>query len=224
MPYNIILITGKKQSGKDTLADYLAKRIGGEKYSFATPLKRFLVDVFGLKWEQCFGNDEEKNSKTHIRWSNLCLPKDKIVELYLEARSESWIAADEKGFVFSKPEDDFMTGREFMQVFGSNICRKTYSDCWVNATRNAIFESEDSSKIALIADVRFPNELEFFLDLDPIVIRLERNNYKSNHISETALDDYDYSKIKKFLRINNQKMSLDEKNETGWKFVLENLH
>ncbi len=43
----IIGITGKKRSGKDTIADYLVENYRYHKASLAAPMKRFAMDVFG---------------------------------------------------------------------------------------------------------------------------------------------------------------------------------
>lgn len=43
----LIGIYGRARSGKDTAADYLAKRLGLYKYAFAEPLKTMLKSVFG---------------------------------------------------------------------------------------------------------------------------------------------------------------------------------
>lgn len=43
----LIGITGKAGSGKDTLADYLVRQHGFEKYSLSAPIKRLLNERFG---------------------------------------------------------------------------------------------------------------------------------------------------------------------------------
>lgn len=43
----LIGIYGRARSGKDTAAEYLAKRLGLYKYAFAEPLKTMLKSVFG---------------------------------------------------------------------------------------------------------------------------------------------------------------------------------
>ena len=61
MKNRIILITGKSQCGKSTSVEYikywLTNNFGNmytsKEYSFAFPLKQFLVDVIGLRYLQC---------------------------------------------------------------------------------------------------------------------------------------------------------------------------
>jgi len=52
----VIGILGRKRHGKDTIADYLVSKYGYDKYSFATPLKRGCMELFGFTEEQVFGN------------------------------------------------------------------------------------------------------------------------------------------------------------------------
>ena len=61
----IIGITGKKQSGKDTMANYLVKEYGFIKYSMAGPLKEGCKKLFGLTEEQVNGDFKETIDK---RW------------------------------------------------------------------------------------------------------------------------------------------------------------
>lgn len=225
MQTKIILLSGKKQSGKSSSVEAIVRYLEEQRdhvlstdkcllsredlnllhsfsykeYSFADPLKEFLISVFGLDPTQCYGTDEQKNILTKVQWVNLPHCVEAVEKLYREARP-------------NQPVDlfNYMSGRELMQIFGSNICRKMYNNCWAESTKKRILKEKPS--IAIISDCRFPNELEVFNDLNPIVIRLERNVYSSQHISETALDDYDWGKFSIFYKISNQDMTLEDKN------------
>lgn len=61
----LIGITGKAGAGKDTLADYIALRTGGKKYSFALPLKQMLNA--GFNWSMLHWNDREWKERV-IPW------------------------------------------------------------------------------------------------------------------------------------------------------------
>lgn len=52
----LIGIIGKKRSGKDTSGDYLLKNKNFTKYSFANPIKRGAMELFGFTEEQVFGD------------------------------------------------------------------------------------------------------------------------------------------------------------------------
>ena len=214
----VILITGRKQAGKDSLAGFLHQEISLYKgwqmtsdniktYSFATPLKNYLVDVMGLSHDQCWGTDEDKNSDTEILWGDLPLDIEEGYNLFCESRGKE--LADSV-FWQNLP----MTAREVMQVFGTNICRAIYPNCFAKWAKKQI--TKDAPKFAFITDCRFPDELEIFNDMNPIVIRLLRNKFNSRHKSEIALDNYDFSNA---LVVDNRNWSLEEKNEFVWRSI-----
>lgn len=219
----IIIFTGKSQSGKDTsgiyVKDFLERKFGAQSaeiYSFAFALKQFLVHVFGIPASHVFGDDIAKSQPTHIRWVDLPLPAKQIKEL--------------------RPSDsDFMSVRELLQVFGTDICRKMWGDCWAYSTLQKI--SNEMPKFALICDARFVNEVEIFflnkqqtkefhntIDCEPIIIRLLRNTKNSKHLSEIALDNYDFQGLNSpTLILDNSNMTMEEKNEQVCKFVKESI-
>ena len=66
-------------------------------YNFADNLKEFLIAVFGLTPEQCYGTDDQKNTETQIKWSDLkfALPPRTVGELKKEDRLEEYLTARE---------------------------------------------------------------------------------------------------------------------------------
>ena len=134
-------------------------------YAFADVLKEFAVDVLGLEHNQVYGTNEEKNSPTHLLWENMPTGNNKGP----------------------------MTGREVLQYFGSDICRKMYENIWFDACIRRI--RKDNPDLALISDVRFPNEIKGVQDEGGIVFGLPRDivNGKDTHSSEQvdlSLCDY----------------------------------
>ena len=105
---------------------------------------------------------------------------------------------------------DYMTAREIMQVWGTDIFRSFNSNCFVNATINQI--EKEGFDFALICDARFPNELDAFIEMDPIVLRLTRKVTDFTHSSETKLFSYDWNKFKNYRLIDNSDMSISDKN------------
>jgi hypothetical protein len=77
-----------------------------------------------------------------------------------------------------------------MQFLGTNVMRKIYGSVWVNSTIKKI--AREQSELAIIADVRFPNEAKAIEDAGGTVIRLTRVIKEDNHPSEIALDDYNF--------------------------------
>ena len=134
-------------------------------YAFADVLKEFAVDVLGLEYNQVYGTNEEKNSPTHLLWENMPTGNNKGP----------------------------MTGREVLQYFGSDICRKMYENIWFDACIRRI--RKDNPELALISDVRFPNEITGVQKEGGIVFGLPRDivNGKDTHSSEQvdlSLCDY----------------------------------
>jgi hypothetical protein len=141
-------------------------------YSFADPLKGLCLDFFGLKPEQVYGTDKEKNTSTQIMWEDI--PTWKNTSLNLNR--------------------GFMTARELLQYFGTNIMRRMHKDVWVNHTINKI--KSEKTELAVIADVRFPNEVDSILEVGGEIIRLNRKPLTDNHESETALDEGNFEQSK----------------------------
>lgn len=56
----MLAITGKISSGKDTIADYLVATHDYTKYSFSSPLKKAIQNIFHFSDEQLWGSEKEK--------------------------------------------------------------------------------------------------------------------------------------------------------------------
>lgn len=153
-------------------------------YSFADYLKWICVKLFNIPEECVFGTDEQKNQlQEHLLWENM--PKainstlmKKVIKAADSKRSFDW-------------REGPMTAREFMQFFGTDVCRKMYEPIWVNSCIKKI--QEEQSSLAIIADVRFPNEAEAIEAAGGTLARLTRQVHKDNHSSEIALDEYAFT-------------------------------
>ena len=135
-------------------------------YSFADHLKWICIKLFNIPFECCFGTDEQKNQvQEHLLWENM--PTTFPIN------------------------HGSMTAREFMQFFGTDVMRKMYEPIWVNACIKKI--QQEQSGLAIIADVRFPNEAKAIEQAGGKVVRLTREVHEDNHSSEVALDDYPFT-------------------------------
>jgi hypothetical protein len=177
-------------------------------YSFADPLKRFCIDVLGAPEESCYGTDVQKNTPIpHLLWENLpqsIIPKGttKVIEAkYVEF---SGLVSERR--TVEIPRTGPMTGRDIMQIFGTDICRKFYGDCWAAGTYNSI--RREGYELALVCDGRFPNEITMGSTVKAKTIRLGRNVYNDLHSSETALDKFPNENYS--LYIDNQNMTIAE--------------
>ena len=188
---NIVAFAGRKQSGKTTCSEFIAKYFNGviepfngaKIYNFADPLKKDIcMNILGLTYNQCYGEDIDKNTLTDIEW-----------------------------------EGKKLNAREVMQFVGTNIFRKMKNDVWSGATINKI--RNETPNLAIIADCRFPNEVEAVKNAGGIVIKLTRNPYNSNHESEVALDEINYSNSNFDLIIHNESLTIPEQNEVVLNFL-----
>ena len=170
-----------------TFADYASSTFWPfvKAYNFADPLKRLCISLFGLDREQCYGTDEQKNSLTDILWDNV-----------------------------SQDSSGRMTAREFMQAFGTDICRKIKDDVWVSLCIKQI--KDENPNLALIGDCRFKNEIDAVHEAGGKVIYFTRNSQSSDgHDSEKASEYKDhYDCI-----IDNTNTSVEEQN----KLVLDQI-
>lgn len=147
-------------------------------YAFATALKELGIGLFDLSRQSVYGTNEEKNSIIQYNWEDM---PTKV-----------------------KGKSGPMTGREFMQYFGTDICRKIYSNIWTDRTIKDILAEE--SNLAVITDARFENEVVAVQNAGGKVIRLTRSVDEDCHDSELALDSYDkFDAI-----IDNKNMTIEE--------------
>lgn len=111
-----------------------------------------------------------------------------------------------------------LSAREVMQFLGTDIFRKIQKNVWVEATIRLI--KKENLPLALVADCRFPNEVDAIKQAGGLVIKLNRNPFNSEHLSEQALDidKYDYSNFD--LVINNQAMDIVHKNQEILDFLI----
>ena len=109
-----------------------------------------------------------------------------------------------KGWEWKKGK---MTAREFLQFFGTEICRKIHEDVWADRLIKDI--EIDSSLLAIVDDVRFENEVEAIQAAGGKVVRLTRSWDSDDHSSETNLDSYDNFDG----TIDNKNLSTNETNQ-----------
>ena len=160
-------------------------------YNFADPLKRICMGMFGLTKEQCYGTDEEKNSLTEILWDNVSHDGQR-----------------------GSDRDGYMTAREFMQFFGTNICRRMNSGAHIDPTISQI--KTEGSDLAVIGDCRFKNEIEAVHKEGGKVLYFTRNEESSDgHESEQASKNKDVCDVV----IDNANMTIEEQNQ----LVIEQL-
>lgn len=117
-------------------------------------------------------------------------------------------------------DDKKLTARDVMQIVGTDIFRKLDTNVWVRTTIDRIVQ--DQPDLAIITDCRFPNEVDAIKQIGGKIIRLTRDPFQSNHLSETILDkdNYDWSNFD-FVLDNKETQLYDQLSEL--KTILEKL-
>lgn len=168
----VIMIGGKKRSGKDTTAAYIKEylRLQGktvEIISFADTLKGIMALLFDTSVQEI---DYYKNNPSKV-WVEV-LNHDNLV----------------------LQQTDF---RRLLQILGTE-CRDKYfgRNIWVDIAKGHILAAR--TDYVIIPDLRFPFEYEGVLsDFDTKTIKITRDQVGviDNHLSEIGLDDFvaDYS-------------------------------
>lgn len=174
--YLLVMITGKARAGKTSLANLLKSNIECvEITSFAKVLKDIAKMYFGVV----------KDS------NNIVLTKEFI------NRSVKRLVEDYPEFA-NVPDaiwntlEDCHDGREFLQVFGTDVTREYLgSNYWINKTKKYIEDELFDFRIVIIDDLRFINESKLELNGRKKVIIKKFNPYLldniSKHRSETEL-------------------------------------
>ena len=163
-------------------------------YSFADELKRICVDLFNIPSECVWGTDEQKNQlQDHLLWENMpkAINSSLMKKMMPIDSKKSW-----------NWKEGPMTAREFMQFFGTDVMRKMYEPVWVRSCLEKI--QKEQSELAIIADVRFPDEAKAIEEAGGNLVRLARQVTEDNHSSEIALDDYPFT-----YHIDNKDNSID---------------
>lgn len=159
-----IIIFGLAGAGKDTVAGMLQNLLGGEITRYAKMLKTVAKEIFPSDFDTREGKIREE-----------FIPKEKLLQvvenylpLILGGTAKVGVAKALTKLVFEnfEVEDNLMpqgsekhyklTPRKFQQLFGTEVVRKMDEGAWVALTKT---ETEDPSKLFIIADGRTVNEM-----------------------------------------------------------------
>lgn len=114
-------------------------------------------------------------------------------------------------------EGNQLTAREVLQIVGTDMFRTMQHNVWSAATLRKI--NKEKPDLALIADCRFPNEVDAVKNAGGIIIKLTRNPYNSYHASEVALDPEQYDQSSFDLTIDNHQINITEQNKIIYNFL-----
>lgn len=207
---NIIVISGLKNSGKDTVADMLqyclsvpepfrkywmyrhyryAFNSTYEKVAFADSLKDTLSVLFGIPIEKFYERDFKEHF--YIKGLEITNSPDNVLDesSFIEMLSK-------KDFSFLKTH--FITIRQLLQCFGTEIVRDLFGDAfWAERAMKHTFDK------MIITDLRFKVELEAVRKRNGLVLYIDNPNCTpEQHASESEV--------------------LEMKNNHDFDFIIEN--
>ena len=179
----IISISGRKLSGKTTLANEAIKR-GFIKISFADKLKKITSELIDCPVEDLSDPiKKEEKFNTPYYWLDLKNKLEKVLNLSLPNDIQNMLLESK---------------RDVLQFIGTEVLRRVDSEYHVNSLREQI----EPNKNYVTDDCRFLNEFQLLSNLGAVSILVIRPSHMvySNHESETALNRKYFQKIIK----NNQ--------------------
>lgn len=174
----LIGISGKKQTGKDTICKIIKaldiwNRYGdGDMLTFVKMILKYNNFISGIWCKHAFADKLKQVLAV-------------ILNVRVEAFEDNLFKISNSEI--SKPEGGYYTNRELLQRFGTEVGRNISPTLWVDT----LFSNYTDDDYWIITDVRFPSEAKAIKDRGGILIRVNRNTgFTDNHPSETALDDY----------------------------------
>ena len=207
----ILGISGKKQAGKTTIANIfhgaVLKKNGMVQDYNVNENGKLIIKTVNNQGKEGWGEfDVERKDEQFIEYAHYNMwPYVKLYNFQNMKLMQKMPIDAKKSWKWRKGK---MTAREFMQFFGTDIMRKIHPNVWANACINKI--TREGSGLAIIADVRFPNEVEAINKAGGKVLRLERDVHEDSHDSETALDADNYDHSKFWHVLNNREMTIQD--------------
>jgi hypothetical protein len=165
----LIVVLGKKGSGKDTFSDYIIEKHGFIKYSFADPLKKGLQHFFNLTDEQLY--DPKIKEMIDPRWG---VSPRQLFQI---------IGTD----VFQYSLKKFLPNINSINNNDTRIHWVTLFKQWYEKLLN-----ENQNPNVIIADGRFIHEIEEIRKMGGKIIKVIRpifDNNKDMHKSEMEMDE-----------------------------------
>ncbi len=209
----LVAISGRKGSGKTTVANAFASRFDKfhslddynatenmafklyscKCFNFADSLKVFCRDYLNIDEKLWLGEESLKDTLvSHILWENMPHHSD----LVYDNNKEVMVAKMQK---YYGP----MSVRQILQQMGTEVGRRIWPDIWLNACFKSI--ERENPGIAVIGDCRFRSEADAVKARGGIVVRLTRKVKEDTHSSETDLDNYNFDVV-----VDNAKLSKEE--------------
>ena len=180
----IILLSGWKRSGKDTVADYLVKEFGYKRLGFADPLKDLTATLFDIKRNYF---DDAALKESPIMYMPV-QAKDDFAALVTTAMTKEFKLSHDVGDL-----QDYWTPRALCILVGSCM-RAVNPNFWVDQALNQV----KPGGLYVISDCRYRSEVEAVKRFNAHVttVRIDRfDSSPSVDPSERDLDDYSFDII-----------------------------
>ena len=179
----IIGISGKAQSGKDTVCKMMVYTLW--YYNYSQRLSPFGIEHYNEQVLQYY------NLINRIDWYQTSFA-DKLKQCLSIILRTSRSAFEDNEFKKCNIAWLGISVRELLQKFGTAIRNEVCDDFWVKACLKD-FEEHNNY---LITDVRFKSEASGIKEKGGIIIRVNREGAGAgNHISEIDLDDYSFDYV-----------------------------
>lgn len=175
----VLGLGGLKESGKDTVADYLAERHGFVKFGMSDPLHAALLVL---------------DPVVHIT-------RDEANKLWAEGIDSlgtymrySFIT-EQLGYVRAKEIADY---RRLLQVFGTDIGRNMIGeDTWLNSAKRTIADEVAAGNNVVLTSTRFPNEIQMIEKFGGSTwwVHREFKRDEDLHASEQSVGENDFGHV-----------------------------
>jgi hypothetical protein len=172
----IIGLGHKARRGKDTLAQHLIQaypKMDIRRYAFADELKLEVT----IACREKFGY----------------LPRAEAMQRLCQWAGVEYDPSPDQ----TDPLCPYGKQRKLLQWWGTEYRRYENDNYWVEKLEQTVMQ--DDPAVALVTDVRFPNEGEWIRAAEGFTVRLDRPGFEElgaiGHISETAMDSYPYDFI-----------------------------
>jgi hypothetical protein len=243
MPNRIMIMSGRKQSGKTTAASYIASCYINSKSPGLTKIDKLgrirVADDAVYDPEKAYKGQCPIFHDYNIRiYSFADYMKKCIMDLFDIPPERLWGADKYKNLgsgimwesisaeirqKYANPDKKKsvlmatgeLTCRELMEVYGTHIHRELDYNCWARATYAKIRDEQYS--LSIITDARYPNEISMGAEIGAISFRFLRNPFNATSAPESALDEFPLGEFTNV--IDNVDMTFSEKNKALHKVV-----
>jgi len=178
----IIGLAGKAQSGKDEFASVAVAEFGAVRVAFGDAVKEEVatfLDKHNVRWEHRHLWGDGKDKEATLRMSHYDRPKRGTLAKFLTTHGDY-----SNGY-------HYFTPRSLLQFYGTEYRRAKYPDYWV---LKAAHKMTDSSKLYVVSDCRFENEVQYLCSTGGKIVEIIRPSRMSisnpAHASERGFSEF----------------------------------